>query len=185
MTHNVTVMLSENESNAINKKYHVPADKLIRYMREKSSLDARKDDLEGLKMRGEITHKDEQDLERIKSRGNTLKNTKTEILDEIIFPSMANLVFFFESIAEDKVLNALFQSDVFDLLGINRLNPRDHENKYGFMFKRLVYSMIVTSSREDDYKLKLVDILQELINYKIGGFISLNVKNLLFWSFKI
>ena len=37
---------------------------------------------------------------------------------------MANLVFFFEATSDNQELAGLFESDMLDLLGIKRQNPR-------------------------------------------------------------
>ena len=147
------------------KNYHVPDEKLVKYIAEKSYLEARKD---GLIARGEKTSKREkQELEQIKSRLDTLKNTKTDVLNDIIFPSMANLIFFFEAIKAYEKLGEVFESDILDLLGVKRLNPRSFG--YGIMFYKLLAAILDIDSKVFDFRLRLAHILQELIIAKINN----------------
>ena len=80
---------------------------------------------------------------------------------------MANLVFFFEATSENQELAEVFESDMLDLLGIKRLNPRSEYNHYGFIFENLISGILQTNSRKDDFRLRLIDILQELIFLKV------------------
>jgi hypothetical protein len=113
---------------------------------------------------------------------NKLKRRKNYVVDKV-FTSMANLVFFFESIASvpssktldelerkaRKELQKLFEDDVKDLLGIRRVNP--DKQIYGFLFDRLIHSLIYTGDGDVDeadyFRLKLIHILQDSIFHKV------------------
>lgn len=133
-----------------------------------SFLHARKTELE-LRGERERTDKIQQEHESIKLRSRALQNKKIEVLDEIIFPSMANLVFFFEATSENQELAEVFESDMLDLLGIKRPNPRSEYNRYAFIFENLVSGILQMNSRKDDFRLRLIDILQELIFLKVSS----------------
>ena len=133
-----------------------------------SFLHAGKTELE-LRGERERTGRVQKELEDIKSRLRVLQNKKIEVLDEIIFPSMANLVFFFEATSENQELAGLFESDMLDLLGIKRLNPSSEYNHYGFIFENLISGILQMNSRKDDFRVRLIDILQELIFLKVSS----------------
>ena len=155
----------------INKKAkncHTPQAKLVHYLSEMSFLHARKTELE-LRGERERTDKLQQELESIKLDFRALQNKKIEVLDEIIFPSMANLVFFFEATSENQELAEVFESDMLDLLGIKRLNPSSEYNHYGFIFENLISGILQMNSRKDDFRVRLIDILQELIFLKVSS----------------
>ncbi|MGC2426563.1 MAG: hypothetical protein WA421_05980 [Nitrososphaeraceae archaeon] len=92
-----------------------------------------------------------------KGRKRYLDKEKVTILDKFIFPSMANLAFFFRSISRYPELKEIFDNDIKDLLGINRVDPQ--QNKYGFIFFELVRSILVIEeeayseevANEDDF----------------------------------
>ena len=89
-----------------------------------------------------------------------------------VFQNMADLIFFFEATSEYPELAEAFESDIQDLLGIKRLNPRVPDNNnltnhHGFIFKNLVAGMIRTNSTEEDFRLKLLYTLHDLIWFKI------------------
>ena len=92
---------------------------------------------------------------------NKLKRRKNYIVDKV-FQSMANLLFFFESIGNvpsstwiritpdkrkrkideigreaHKELQKLFEDDVKDLLGIRSKNPKDKKQSYAFSFDQV------------------------------------------------
>jgi hypothetical protein len=142
----------------------------VNYMKERSHLTQRKDVLD---VRGsKLTKKEREELEGIDTRLRTLKNMKMKILNEIIFPSMANLTFFFEAISLSSPLQADFGDAVRDLLGIKRQEP--NFDNYAFMFVRLVSAMLsVTGPPSPDYEktsdftLRLIHILQMMIKNKL------------------
>lgn len=121
-----------------------------------------------------------------KSKKRYLDKEKVTILDKFIFPSMANLTFFFKSISRYPELKKIFDDDIKDLLGVRRINPE--QNKYGFIFSQLVRSILLieeepyseeVADKEDfplhkqsarteknDFRLRLNHILQDIIKIK-------------------
>lgn len=132
-------------------------------MKEKSDLESRKTAIEALANR--LSNSQWKELGTIKKRSKTLKNTKMDILNEIIFPSMANLTFFFEAISDSLQLQEAFESDIRELLGIRRINP--NPGNYAFMFDRLLRAILKGRVYENDFRIKLIHQLQEIIYNKL------------------
>lgn len=114
-----------------------------------------------------------------------LPRMKIHYLDKHIFQAMANLMFFFQTIAEHKELQEVYEEDIKDLLGIRRANP--NELPYGFVFVELIsvilslrtreYKYLIedemdTSKIKKDYTLKLTYKLQEIIFDKIQKYLT-------------
>jgi hypothetical protein len=121
-----------------------------------------------------------------KNRKRYLDKEKVTILDKYVFPSMANLAFFFRSVSRYPELKKIFDNDIRDLLGINRINPQ--QNKFGFIFFELVRSILLVEegiyreevankddfplhkqiARKDknDFRLRLNHILQDIVKIK-------------------
>ena len=101
---------------------------------------------------------------------SNLKKRKTDVLNKI-FTSMANLIFFFECVAENDELRSVFESDILDLLGLRRNSPE--LRRPGYIFSRLIKSILLTGKnreKEDaiDFRLLLIDLLQQALNEKIN-----------------
>jgi hypothetical protein len=113
-----------------------------------------------------------QDLsEEIDTQNKRLATKQVRILDDIVFPSMANLVFFFKMV-EHPELQESFDNPIKDLLGVRRNNPRDI--RYGFAFISLIRSMLNADNRQkkekkEDFRLILTAILQEIIDLKVNN----------------
>jgi hypothetical protein len=113
-----------------------------------------------------------------------LPRMKVHYLDKHIFQAMADLMFFFQTIAEHKELQEVYEEDIKDLLGIRRANP--NELPYGFVFVELI-SVILSLTAEEykypnedendtlkikkDYKIKLIHKLQEIICEKLQPYL--------------
>ena len=106
--------------------------------------------------------------------GREIKNIrrmKNHYLKNLLFPAMANLTFFFEAVSIYRELQDEFESDIKELLGIRRLHPK--AGNYAFMFDSLITGIISTNvvtntnAGENDFRLKLTDILQALIFQKL------------------
>lgn len=166
----------KKDTKRIRRNHHRLAVKLVNYMIERPLLTAKKDKL---KKREKLTILEQEELNQIESEINSSVNTKTQILNDIIFPAMADLTFFFECLSISPELEAIFGKDVRELFGVIRKDPELWN--YGFMFKRLVTAMILGERmsliphddddryyRSDDFTLRLTHILQEIILQKIS-----------------
>jgi hypothetical protein len=123
-------------------------------------------DEEEIKSQEKITR---EELEKLKKHKRYLDKEKVKILNNYIFPSMANVVFFFKSIVSYPELREVFEDDIKDLLGVRRLNPQS--NNYGFVFFNLLHSILLVGEgiyidkreHRKDFRLRLNQLLQELV----------------------
>ncbi len=99
---------------------------------------------------------------------NNIRHMKNYYLP-LLFQAMADLTFFFESISVYPELRQEFKLQTMDLLGVRRDNPRNHKNHYGFMFENLIGGMLTIGSSEDDFRVRLIHILEGLIWLKVSG----------------
>ena len=103
------------------------------------------------------------------TQDKSLRTKKTRILNEIVFPAMADLVFFFEAIASHEDLQVRFENDIKDLLGIKR----NELQAYGFILLSLIRSILIIRdierprNKQDDFRLKLNHILQGIVFDKV------------------
>jgi hypothetical protein len=130
------------------------------------------------KRRQESARKSQED-------NKNLPRMKVHYLDKHIFQAMADLMFFFQTIAEHKELQEVYEDDIKDLLGIRRAKP--NELQYGFVFVELISVILSLRTREyeylnedeidtskikKDYPLKLTYKLQEIIFDKLQQYLN-------------
>lgn len=89
-----------------NKSY-TPSDALIKFLNETLQIEEEK---EALQFAGENIDDD------LDSRINKNKRMKVYVLDKLIFPSMSNLVIFFEYVSKHRELQKVFDGDIEELL---------------------------------------------------------------------
>ena len=92
------------------EKSYVPSDTVLRYFKDRVTLSRKIQQFDSV---------GEEIPDEIKREDGNLRKRKVEILDNHIFPSMANLVIFFKYIAENDQLRDLFEEDIKELVGIN------------------------------------------------------------------
>jgi hypothetical protein len=93
-------------------------------------------------------------------------DTKLAVLNKYIFPSMANLIYFFEFLNNNHELIDKFDEDVLDLFGL-----RAHTDPKFFTFPRFVRAVIGEGHPDYDnvkfnYRRRLLKIMQYSINQK-------------------
>jgi len=128
-----------------------------------------------------LWHKDDIEIgEPVnKNHKRYLDKEKVELLNNHIFLSMANLVFFFVSVSRYPELKEIFENDIKDLLGVRlekpeEYNPQTHnrqENNYGLAFTELIQNILIPGYgfssevrvRRKDFRLRLVHILQDTV----------------------
>lgn len=121
--------------------------------------------------------------EKARGRKRYLDKEKVKVLDKLIFPSMANLSYFFRCLTIYPQLREVFEDDVKDLLGVKRNNPQ--ENNYGFIFFDLLRSILLIGEEirvgERDYdkgfRLRLNQVLQEIVWAKVDVSLANVFKN--------
>lgn len=149
------------------KCYH-PNAQLKDYLKTKLQLETE---------RQRYKEKGEPESDALKKRIRANDAEKVRILDDIIFPSMASLTYFFQVVAFDKTLRSKFDDDLKDLFGINRINPK--KTSYGFMFSIMINSILQLDNRDEvgtksgqNFRVNLMKILQELIQYHFRGLMT-------------
>jgi hypothetical protein len=112
----------------------------------------------------------------INSQDKSLRTKKVRILNDIVFQAMADLTFFFNSIALHSELQSSFDNDIKDLLGVRRENLQGKPPEYGFMLLSLLRSILIIRdieykerprNKQDDFRLKLNHILQGIVFDKV------------------
>jgi hypothetical protein len=110
-----------------------------------------------------------QDKESKKEK-RRLDKRKVAILDNFIFPSMANLTVFVECIAKSPYLNHMFEDDLRNLfLAYSFKVGEDGKRDVRPIFKRFIKAICMTITKDNkpvaglDLRLVLCDIMQELI----------------------
>jgi hypothetical protein len=96
-----------------------------------------------------------------KERKRYLDKEKVEVLNECIFPSMANLTFFFKSISKYPELKEVFEDDIKDLLGVRRKDPQ--QNSYGFIFSQLLRSILLIEEEVDGEEFDREEVVDKKI----------------------
>jgi hypothetical protein len=156
-------------------------DGLITYMKQRLQLDKEEDE--------RIAAGRDKSPEMI-TRGKELSDDKGEILDEVIFPAMANLLLFFRVIAQYPDLRSRFDRDIKELFGIIRNDP--YNANYGHTFCNLVESMINVNlpdypdekrmpefgysksyRAKNDFRVKLNHLLAQIVWLKFSGYLSI------------
>ena len=139
-----------------------PEFKLRRYMWEKLQLEKKKAKSKDAGGEGESLTTDES------KRYNSLRTDKKRVLENIVFPSMANLIFFFECIYEEPILKKTFEddNDIQELLGIIRRTP--NPDNYGIYFTRLLQAILnFKEYNEKDFRLRLMHEAHKIITSEL------------------
>jgi hypothetical protein len=155
----------------ISSRSYIPNRFLIEFMRLRLQREKDKRD-------PETTAEAFSDKDKRKIRN--LDRMKVYILNKHIFQAMANLTFFFESIAESPELQEVFEDDIKELLfwRKKKIDKVQSENKKPLaidqtqaVFTRLIDAMLIWNERKDpnNFRLGLIYILQNIIFQKINN----------------
>jgi hypothetical protein len=167
-----------NKAEKKGEKHFYPNERLTEWITERLDLERKRTEFESTKKAGEKLSK--KLYKEIKASGAR----KTEILDDIIFQSMANLIYFFQAIYESPQLNELFEKDVIELLDprrvredINLVNGRMNSSGLAFRqnnFARLVLTALTIPNAKmkkkgplTDFRIALLYQLQSIIRDKV------------------
>lgn len=143
------------------QKVYTPHAGFVGGMKRLLQLPHLKTKIHAATMRGENT--DEVQTEYLKEY-DSVHRLKDYYLKRI-FQAMADLTFFFEAVSLNPELQDEFESDIKDLLGVKRLNPRT--TNYAFMFAKLMFGIVMSSDKSNDFRLRLVHKLQEAIRARL------------------
>ncbi|MGA9743802.1 MAG: hypothetical protein WBQ16_04235 [Nitrososphaeraceae archaeon] len=138
---------------------YIPSARLSSYLKEKLSI-------ERYRMEGKV-----EDADFTKRKRNN-DRMKVEVLDKIIFPSMANIVYYFEQIKNSRELQKVFEEDIQELLlGRKEDGPT--------IFKRLLEGIltwkdyhIIKSSQFFNFRAELFHIMLEVIFYRVPSILK-------------
>ena len=93
------------------KKCYIPNEALVNFIQDWLHIHRKKD---ALTKEGKELSKEE------KAQVDELRRMKPYVLDNVIFPAMANLTYFFEALSVSKKLSDVFDDDVMELLDPGR-----------------------------------------------------------------
>lgn len=94
-----------------------------------------------------------------------LRQDKKRLLENVIFPSMANLVLFFDYLSKYPALRDLFEDDVKELFGFIGPNAKYEDN----IIRRLLISILTWDSENNpnNYRTELMSSIQYVLYSKI------------------
>lgn len=105
---------------------------------------------------------------------------KSQILDEVIFPSMANLIYFFECVNATPKMKELFEKDIINLLDLRKVKDSVNLVNEGSVpwvhtfeennFARLIYNIMSFDTEwkdKIDFRVAVLYQLQLIINAKV------------------
>jgi hypothetical protein len=122
------------------------------------------------KVRARSISKEEADMEKkiLAQIDTNLRQRKKWVLEEIIFPSMANLVVFLECIQNSPRLSRRFEKDLRRLF----LAKSNKHKRVEYIFSRFIKASCFTTVTEEgrpvpNFRLLLVDIMQQIILQKM------------------
>ena len=140
---------------------YVPSSTLVRYLEEKLlSVEIVLDKTP----RGEELTKDDR------SNRLLLDRRKVDILNKVIFPSMANVIYFLEFVNEHSILREGFENDLKELLGVEQgLGDRSPITRDTFIFGRFVNAAIARGSgtNSSDFRALLLQAMQYIISQEV------------------
>jgi hypothetical protein len=147
-----------------------PSQKLVEFINE--TLRAVQMKEQGLTAAGD-THK----------ASRLLGRKKVHYLNNVIFPSMANVVYFLEMVSKNPELQEEFDDDVLDLLGLRITEESQNKGGNNPVIARLTKAMIDwterpsndehkrnTSLRTSNFRLAVMAIMLQMILYKAVKF---------------
>jgi hypothetical protein len=145
------------------KKGYAPKDTVVSYFEDRLVFLEEERKIQEKRFAGiELTKKENEEL-RVKR--NRMKQRKLTVLDDHIFPSMANLVVFFEYLSENQELREIFEDDVKELLVFKGQDAKYEDN----IITRLLQSVLKWDSNKDpnNFRLELISSIQNVLFHKI------------------
>lgn len=140
---------------------YVPSSTLVRYLEEK---------LRSVEIVLDKTTRGEELSKEDRSDRLLLDRRKVDILNKVIFPSMANVTYFLEFINEHPILRESFENDLKELLGVEQ-GPGDRSPiaRETFIFGRFVNAAIARGSgtNSSDFRTLLLDAMQYSISQEV------------------
>ena len=136
-----------------------PTQRLVKILQERLQIEQRKDKLT---LAGEELSPEEKQHLRY------LQKETVRILNEIVFPSMANILYFTEMIAANKELQEIFDDDLKDLLGI-RFEQKYRHKSFSPVIRRFLDALLTWNKKVDygNFRYQIFEIIQYSMLQKI------------------
>jgi hypothetical protein len=153
-----------HNNNDISKNSYIFSDSLDQLLKDQLRYFELDNKFQKRKEAGEDIPKDEKlKLNKIK---RNLDRRKVDVLDKHIFRSMANLVVFFDNLAEHSELRTMYEEDVKELLGFVGQNAKKYEDN---IITRLLQSILSWDTNRDpiNFRLELMSSIQNVIYNEI------------------
>ena len=111
----------------------------------------------------DVPKEEKQKLNKIK---RNLDRRKVDVLDNYIFRSMANLIVFFDNLAQYPELRNIYEEDIKELLGFIGQNSKKYEDN---IVTRLLQSILTWDTNREpiNFRLELMSSIQNVIYHKI------------------
>lgn len=113
---------------------------------------------------GEDVPKEEK--QKLNKTKRNLDRRKVDVLDNYIFRSMANLIVFFDNLAQYPELRNIYEEDIKELLGFIGQNSKKYEDN---IVTRLLQSILTWDTNREpiNFRLELMSSIQNVIYHKI------------------
>ena len=156
-------------------KYYNPNEELILWLQKRQNLEQKRSNFHKSKKNAgkKLPNSFDKKIKESSAR-------KSEILDKIIFPSMANLIYFFECVNATPKMKELFEKDIITLLDLRKVKDSAEGADRGMEpwvhtfeennFARLIYNIVSLDKEwEDkiDFRVAVLYQLQLIINAKV------------------
>jgi len=166
---------SINEAKTISIKYTSPNSSLVKWFKKRFTLEEERSEFEKTHAKaGKKLSK------KFYKKSNESSARKSDILDKIIFPSMVNLIYFFECVNATPKMKELFEKDIITLLDLRKVKDSAEGADRGMEpwvhtfeknnFARLIYNIVSLDKEwEDkiDFRVAVLYQLQLIINAKV------------------
>ena len=100
-----------------------------------------------------------------KNLDNKLRQDKKRLLDNVVFPSMTNLLVFFIRLKENEELIELFEEDIKEMFGFGGGLRKNTDVIGGFIDSILTWDM---EKYPDNFRLGLIEQIQQVIFDKVA-----------------
>ena len=154
----------EHKKDDLTKNSYVYSDTLMNLLKEQLRYFQLFEEWQKRKVagKGEIPEQEKSKLNKMKKN---LDRRKVDVLNNHIFRSMANLIVFFDNLAEHSELREIYEEDVKELLVFKGQDAKYEDN----IITRLLQSILKWDSNNDpnNFRLELISSIQNVLFHKI------------------
>lgn len=99
---------------------------------------------------------------------NKINRNKSYMLNEILFKSFANLLYFFEFVAKHRLAQDLFENDIRAMFGMEEISNKYFEPTRVSLISELIHSALLHRNFEPtNFRMVLLDSMQYTISQQI------------------